>query len=173
MASGVEPSDSSLTYSIQCSSQKVSSLMPITHLTHLPTHLSTTTLSLGVSFNKHRELTYWVCLEQQQDKEIPTPAHQLLNVYTEALTGFSHIYHVHILNTNHVTVSRLCPWSNLWEQERQVEPIVQGQEREVRVGASDCPGPAHRSTSGHIFPITFPNRRAHIRPKKPGLYTST
>ena len=36
MASGVEPSDLSLTYDTQGSSQQVPSLMPITHLAHPP-----------------------------------------------------------------------------------------------------------------------------------------
>ena len=36
LASGVEPSDSSLTYDTQWSSRRVPSLMPITHLTHPP-----------------------------------------------------------------------------------------------------------------------------------------
>ena len=36
LVSGVEFSDSSLTYNTQCSSQQVPSLIPISHLAHLP-----------------------------------------------------------------------------------------------------------------------------------------
>ena len=36
LASGLEPIDSSPAYNPQCSSQQVPSLMPITHLAHLP-----------------------------------------------------------------------------------------------------------------------------------------
>ena len=43
MVSGVEFSDSSRTYNTQCSSQLVPSFMPITHLTHLPTDLPSST----------------------------------------------------------------------------------------------------------------------------------
>ena len=51
MISGVEFSDSSLTYNTQCSSQWVSSLMPITHLTHLPLQQSSVcSLYLRVSY---------------------------------------------------------------------------------------------------------------------------
>ena len=38
MLSGVEFRDSSLTWNTQCSSHQVSSLMPIAHLAHPPTH---------------------------------------------------------------------------------------------------------------------------------------
>lgn len=55
----------------------------------------------------------------------------------------------------HIIISRLYPWSSLWEQKKQVEPICQGQGRGW--GASDRLGPAHRSAGGHVFCMTSPN----------------
>ena len=50
LVSDAEFSDSSLTYNTQCSSQPVSSLMPITHLAHPPpTSLPVTLFSIGKS----------------------------------------------------------------------------------------------------------------------------
>ena len=46
LASGVKPSDSSLTCNTQCSSQQVPSSMPITHFPHLPSSPPPSTLSL-------------------------------------------------------------------------------------------------------------------------------
>ena len=49
LASGGEPSDSSLTWDTQCLSPKVPFLMPITHLTHAP--LTTTPLATHSLFS--------------------------------------------------------------------------------------------------------------------------
>ena len=43
-------------------------------------------------FIRQTELTYETCLGQQQDEWILTLTYQILNVYKEALTGFSHVY---------------------------------------------------------------------------------
>lgn len=57
----------------------------------------------------------------------------------------SHRWQTDALNT----ISRLCLWNSLWEQEKEVDPILQGQVRGW--GASNCLGPVHRSTGGHVF----------------------
>lgn len=44
------------------------------------------------NFNKQRKLTYEAFLQCQQDKWIPTPTHQILKVYKEALTWFNRVY---------------------------------------------------------------------------------
>lgn len=54
-----------------------------------------------------------------------------------------------------ITTPRLCPWSSLWERERQVGPTFRGQER-GKESPSSLPGPAHRSAGGHVL-MMVPN----------------
>ena len=49
----------------------------------------------------------------------------------------------------HIIISRLCPWSSLWEWRKQGESTFQGQGRGW--GASNCPRATNGSTSDHIF----------------------
>lgn len=44
------------------------------------------------------ELPYEAYLGQEQDEGIPATTCQILEMYKEALTGFSHIYHAVVLN---------------------------------------------------------------------------
>ena len=75
------------------------------------------------SFNKQSELTYVTCLGRQQDRWwIPVSVPKILKVYKEGLTGSCRC-------PQYITTSRLCPWSNVWEWERQGEPTFQGQGR--------------------------------------------
>lgn len=53
---------------------------------------------VGGGFTKQKQLTYGACTGQQ-DEWIPAPTIQILKVYKEALTGFSHIYHAGVANT--------------------------------------------------------------------------
>ena len=48
----------------------------------------------------------------------------------------------------HIIISRLCPWSSLWEWRKQGESTFQGQGRGW--GASNCPRATNGSTSDHI-----------------------
>ena len=61
MVSWVEPSNSSLTHNTQCSSRQASSLMPITHLAHLPTHLTPGTHRLFCVFKVSYGLPLSLC----------------------------------------------------------------------------------------------------------------
>ena len=84
----------------------------------------------------------------------PCMCSQILQVYIEVLRGFSHPYCAGRCSQYDNTISRLCPWRNLWEWERQAESTLQRQGRGWQ--GSDCPVPAHRSTGGHVFSMTPP-----------------
>ena len=103
---------------------------------------------VGDKFHKQRNLLTRLVLAAQ-DEPTSTLAHQILQVHVEALTGFSHIYHPDGLNTTSPTIFRLCPYSSLWEQERQLELTVP--RTEDRSEASQGQGPANGSTSGHVL----------------------
>ena len=60
MISGLELSDSSLTYNTQCSSQQVSSLMLLTHLVHPPTQLPSSNPHSVCSL--YLRISWFVCL---------------------------------------------------------------------------------------------------------------
>lgn len=51
---------------------------------------------------------------------------QILKVYIEVLTGFSHIHNRQ--SHYHIAISRLYSWSSSWEKRRQVEYTFQGRE---------------------------------------------
>lgn len=78
---------------------------------------------VGGSFNKQRELTYKACFGQRQDEWITALALQILEVCKKVLSGLST---VQVFSIPHHHIARLCPWSSLWEQERQMEPTFQG-----------------------------------------------
>ena len=61
-----------------------------------------------------------------------------------------------------IGISRLHPWGNFWERGRQVGHAFQGQGRKGR--ASNCPGSAGGSTTGHIFLMTFSNKKGILNP---------
>lgn len=79
---------------------------------------------------------------------------QVVKVNIEVITRFGHIYCARC-SQRHNIISRLCPWSSLWEQDRQVGSLSQGQGWRWR--APDHLGLAHESTDSHIFSMTFPH----------------
>ena len=89
-------------------------------------------------FSEQRELAHKACLGWQQEKRVPAPAHQILEADKEALTSFSHVYCIGVLNTASPSQGRVLGAGS--ERERPVEPTFQGQGRER--GASQSPGPA-------------------------------
>lgn len=50
---------------------------------------------------------------------IPAPTCQISEVYKEAL-NCAQLHNPRGYSQYHVTVSRLCPWNSLWEQERHI-----------------------------------------------------
>lgn len=94
------------------------------------------------------------CLGQLQD-EIFTPTYQILKVYTEALTGLSHIYLTDSLHTFSLkTVSlKMAPTVGM------VGRLHIPRKGEGR-GASDCPGPILRPAGGCVFSISSSNRES-------------
>lgn len=62
---------------------------------------------VGGGFTKQKQLTYGACTGQQNEW-IPAPTIQILKVYKEALTGFSHIYHAGVANTT--SLSQAMTW---------------------------------------------------------------
>lgn len=107
---------------------------------------------VGATFNKQENLQ--ACLGRLQD-EIFTPTSQILKVYTEALTGLSHIYLTDSLHTFSLkTVSlKMAPTVGM------VGRLHIPRTREGR-GASDCPGPILRPAGGCVFSISSSNRES-------------
>lgn len=66
------------------------------------------TLVVG-GFNKQGNFLLRLVLGCHTACGSPRPPARILNVYGEALTGFSHVHSPGSLNTT-ITVSKLCPW---------------------------------------------------------------
>ena len=92
-----------------------------------------------------RQHTPEVYLWWLQEEQISAPACQVLKVYTEALTGFSHINHADGLNIT--SVSQGCVLG-------AVSRSGKGKQNPYSKG-NYCP--AHRSTSDRCFSMTTPN----------------
>lgn len=107
----------------------------------------------GDGFNKQRELTNKACFGQEQDERIPAPDHQILKVFKEAFTGFSHIYHVGVFNTASLSQGYVLGAASGSGKNKQNHIPKTGEEG----GASDHPGPDHGSTGDPIFLMTFAN----------------
>lgn len=75
---------------------------------------------------------------------------RILKVYIKASSGFSHLFHPYGLNNTLLSqgyVLETAPgtgntWKNMHSKDRGGE------------GASDCLGPAHGSTGGHVLVMT-------------------
>lgn len=81
------------------------------------------------------------------------PAQQTVKVYIKALTGFSHIYGPDVLNI--ASLSQGCVLGAASRSGKgQWNPHSKDREG---ARTSECPGPAYRSTGGHIGLMTFSN----------------
>ena len=111
--------------------------------------------------------TYKACLGWLQDKQISAPTCQILTVYIEALTGFSHIFRSGGLNDTYSAKALSLEQLPLWDW--WAECAFQEQGREW--GVSNCPGLPHGSAGHHVFSVTSFNSVSFGRPIRKGPHS--
>lgn len=64
--------------------------------------------------------------------------------------------------SQHIAISRPCPWSSCWKQGSTWNPHSKNRDGGVEEPLSARPASAHRSPGGHVLSMTFPNTDARV-----------